>query len=229
VAALYAKHVVAHCKGDLIDLGCGKVPLYGTYRNHVTTVTCTDWQNSLHESIHIDVVCDLRRPLPFKNSSFDTAIMSDVLEHLPHPDVMWIELSRVMRPGGKVLLSVPFFYWLHEGPHDYYRYTEWALRHFAASSDFDVLVLEPIGGSPEVVADILAKHLQHVPWLGGALACAIQATTARFTDTAVGQIVSRRTAAVFPYGYFLVAARRMGELPAAHGQSGAPTDRRAVG
>jgi hypothetical protein len=75
-------------------------------------------------------------------------------------------------------------------------------------SGFEVLLLKPVGGTPEVLADIMAKHLQFVPWIGPSLAAALQAMTAVFLRTGVGKRASVKTAATFPLGYFLVAERR---------------------
>ena len=60
-------------------------------------------------------------------------------------------LARVLRPGGKLLLCVPFFYWIHEEPHDYYRYTEFALARFCELSELKIICLEAYGGLPEVL------------------------------------------------------------------------------
>ena len=56
-------------------------------------------------------------------------------------------------------MNVPFYYWLHERPHDYYRYTEYALRRFAETAGFNFLLIKTLGGVPEIIADILAKNL----------------------------------------------------------------------
>ncbi|MFN2513420.1 MAG: class I SAM-dependent methyltransferase [Pyrinomonadaceae bacterium] len=45
--------------------------------------------------------------LPFADSSFDVVIASEVVEHLPHPERVFEELSRVLTPGGVLLLTVP--------------------------------------------------------------------------------------------------------------------------
>ena len=124
VASCYHEYVKSHCRGRLLDLGCGKVPFYALYREYVSETVCVDWSNSLHESDHLDAECDLTQDLPFADASFDSILLSDVLEHIPTPERLWREMARLLKPGGKVLLNVPFFYWLHEEPYDYYRYTK---------------------------------------------------------------------------------------------------------
>ena len=207
VAAAYAERLPRHAAGRLIDLGCGKVPLYGTYRDHVDSVTCVDWGDSYHESPHLDHELDLSRPLPFADRSFDTIVLSDVLEHIPEPAPLWGEMARILEPGGRLLMNVPFFYWIHEKPHDYYRYTEFALRRFASGAGFEILELEPIGGAPEILADIHGKHLQSLPVVGFPLARLIQGFTGWFVRQGPGRRLSRRTAVRFPFGYVMVAQK----------------------
>jgi len=207
-AALYAEFIPAHCRGRLLDLGCGFVPLYGTYAPHVTESVCVDWPNTIHKSPNLDVACDLSSKLPFVDACFDTLILSDVLEHVPDPSLLWSEMSRVVRGQGKLLLNVPFLYRIHEAPHDYYRYTEFALRRFAERSGFDVLLLQAIGGVREVLGDLIAKRLERRPLLGKPLAIAVQAACFRIGNTKVGARKTAKTGRVYPLAYFMVAKRR---------------------
>lgn len=207
IAAFYDKAIATHARGKLIDLGCGKAPLFIKYRDFVSDVTCVDWGNTIHKNENLDFQCDLSRELPFKDESYDTVILSDVLEHLPEPDLLWGELARIMKPGAHVLINTPYFYPLHEMPYDFYRYSCYALRRFAERHGFEVLELEALGGSPEVLADILGKHMQFVPLLGPPLAILIQALTLAVVRTPLGQRISRKSSERFPLAYGLVARK----------------------
>jgi len=207
VARLYDEHIKTHCSGRLVDLGCGNVPFYEAYKNDVEENICVDWPNTLHANPYLDCECDLTQPLPFRDGEFDTIVLSDVLEHIPVPEQFWREMSRILSPGGKLLMNVPFYYWLHEQPHDYYRYTEHALRRFAERAGFKVLVLETLGGTPEVLADILAKNFLVVPVAGGPLAMFVQALARLFGSSRFGKWVSKESGKRFPLGYFMVAEK----------------------
>jgi SAM-dependent methyltransferase len=130
----------------LLDFGCGLVPLYDAYRGFVSSIVCLDWENSPHSNPYLDATQDLSGVINLESESFDTILVSDVFEHLPDPALTWTELNRLLRPGGKIILNVPFFYGLHESPHDYYRFTEYALRLLAERAGFAVVELESIGG-----------------------------------------------------------------------------------
>jgi SAM-dependent methyltransferase len=208
VARLYDLHAREHCRGMLLDLGCGKVPFYHAYKDLVANNICVDWPATMHGIKFLDCGCDISRPLPFADQQFDTVILSDVLEHIPEPVNLCCEISRVLRKGGKCLINVPFYYWLHEEPHDYYRYTEYALRRFADRAGFKILVLESIGGAPEIIADLLAKNVVAVPLVGRACASMIQRATQFLVYTRVGRYLSQRTKKKFPLGYFMIVEKR---------------------
>jgi SAM-dependent methyltransferase len=208
VAAQYDAALREHCRGDVLDLGCGAAPLYGHYRRFARSVTCVDWPGSAHDTRHADVLCDLDAPLPLPGDSFDTVILSDVLEHLYDPRQVISEIRRLLRPGGKLLMSAPFMYGLHERPHDYYRYTRHTLERMARDAGFEVLVLRELGGGPEVVADVTAKLLSRVRVLGPSLASLVQRSCRWWSRTRLGARASAATAGQFPLEYFLVAQRR---------------------
>jgi len=206
-ASFYHIYLKEHCKGKLIDLGCGKAPLYSSYIDLVDSAICVDWPNTSHSKDYLDVECDLTQDLPFQAEEFDTIILSDVLEHLPEPKHLWHEMYRILRPQGKALINVPFLYWIHESPYDYYRYTEFGLRHLAESSGFKVLSLEATGGILEVLTDLSAKFLQFRPLIGKPLASFLQSAVAQLLKTRFGKTLSQRTGRGFPLGYFMVVEK----------------------
>jgi SAM-dependent methyltransferase len=206
-ARYYDQYIKKYAEGRLLDLGCGQIPLYIAYREHVQENICVDWENSLHRNEHLDFEGDLSKKLPFKDSEFHTIILSDVLEHLPEPGLLWNEMNRLLAPGGRIMMNVPFYYWIHEQPHDYYRYTEYALRRYAEISNFIVLDLEPIGGAPEILADIIAKLSIRIPFIGEYIAMFVQWFTLLFGRFQLGKNLSNATKHKFPLGYFMVVEK----------------------
>lgn len=207
LASFYESRLKQFARGRLLDLGCGHVPLYEAYKDLVTEITCVDWANTLHRNSYVDLECDLTGPIPLPDNSFDTVILSDVLEHVPEPELLIKEVGRLLAPSGNALISVPFFYWLHEDPHDYYRYTKFALSRFVELSGLKVIELTPIGGVPEIIADIFAKNVIRLPAIGAPLAELYQRLTKLIVRTKLGARVSRSTAHSFPLEYFLIAQK----------------------
>ncbi len=206
VARSYDANLCQHARGRLVDLGCGTVPLYGAYADLVTEVMCVDIGGTSHAR-HLDVESDLNEPLPFADRSFDTIILSDVLEHIARPELLWVEMARILAPGGELLMNVPFYYWIHAGPYDFYRYTEFALRRFVDSAQLELVQLDVIGGAPEALADIVAKNFAPVPVLGHPVSVAVQWFAEAVAGTRLGGKISRVTGATFPFGYFLIARK----------------------
>jgi len=211
VASYYQPALKKHAKGILLDLGCGKVPLYQAYQPFIEENICVDWTKSLHDSDHLDLECDLNEPLPFHNRYFDTVVLSDVLEHLYQPDALVLEIHRILKPGGHLIMNVPFLYWIHEGPHDYYRFTEFALKKYIEHSGLTLVQLEPIGGAFEVVADIFSKMATRIPFFKSTLVTLIQFFSSIFYQSRLGRTIKNSTAPIFPYGYFLVAKKPEGD------------------
>jgi len=203
VAAQYQAHLPTHARGRLLDLGCGKAPLYGAYAPHVSEVTCVDWA----PGDYIDLHCDLSRPLPFEAGRFDTIVLSDVLEHIPEPALLWGEMARVLAPGGKIIMNVPFYYSVHAHPHDYYRYTNFAIERFASLNGLKLVQLQAVGGINEIFADLLAKALSKLPLLGPPLATGLQTLARAFVRTGPGARIARVSSRHFPLGYFMIAQR----------------------
>ncbi|MEZ4791842.1 MAG: class I SAM-dependent methyltransferase [Flavobacteriales bacterium] len=204
VGRFYQRALPQHARGRLVDLGCGHVPLFATYKDHVESVTCVDWGNSLHQNPYLDKEQDLNQPIAFPDASFDTIVLSDVLEHIRRPEELIREMYRILAPGGRVIMNVPYYYGLHEQPFDYYRYTQYALRAMTEDAGFKVEELESIGGVPEIMTDLFSKTVRGVPVVGRPLARFAQAFTGWFVRGGLGAKLSRRTANDFPFGYALV-------------------------
>ncbi|HVR19555.1 MAG TPA: class I SAM-dependent methyltransferase [Polyangiaceae bacterium] len=205
VAEAYDRALRLHAHGRLVDLGCGTVPLYEAYRPFVSSITCVDWGESRHGARYRDFDCDLNEPLPFADASFDTAILSDVLEHVHAPAELLREIRRILAPGGRLLLNVPFLYWLHEQPYDYFRYTEHALRMLVERAGLLVVELQGLGGAPHVLADVAGKHLQLLPGVGAPVVRTFQRAVFAATRLEPVQRALAPSRQRFPLCYFLVA------------------------
>lgn len=208
VAAFYQRAIPEYARGDLLDLGCGTVPLYGLYSRYVDSATCSDWEYAQSSNPHIDMFVDLNDiPLPIESSSFDTVLLSDVLEHVMSPWELIEEVARILRPGGTLLLNVPFYYLIHSSPYDFHRFTEFALRAMCERAHLDVIELSPTGGAPEVLADVTGKVLANQPGVGRALSTAFVWMAGPWVRGWLGRYLSRSTSSSFPIAYALVARK----------------------
>ncbi len=125
-------------EGRLLDVGCGSKP----YREWF--VRCPEYvgldidrEDSRRRGC-ADVFYDGSR-LPFRDHSFDVVLTTQVLEHVFTPEEFLREIARVLRPGGRLILTVPFAWDEHEQPFDFARYTSFGLRALLERNGFRVL------------------------------------------------------------------------------------------
>lgn len=202
-AKFYYRTIRDHARGRLIDLGCGKVPLYGMYKDLAEEVVCVDWPNSMHASTHTDVFADLNLPLDLEENGFDTAIASDVIEHLHTPSALFSSAARLLRPEGKLIIGVPFLYCIHEMPYDFHRYTRYALEKMTREAGLTVISLAAAGGGPEVLSDIMTKSVGS----NNAIAGMVYGVTRSLLAAPLVKRLSAATRETMPMGYFLVAQK----------------------
>lgn len=135
---LAAREVAARARGHVVDVGCADSALRERLDGSVQYVGL-DYPGTATALYRTRpaVFGDAQR-LPFRDASFDCLIVLDVLEHLPQPQASLTEAARVLRPGGSVLLHVPFAYPLHDRPYDFWRLTRHGLETLANAAALDV-------------------------------------------------------------------------------------------
>ncbi|AMO23124.1 hypothetical protein GCM10027034_44250 [Ramlibacter solisilvae] len=134
-----------HLAGLVLDLGCGTRPFEADILAHASRYLGVDWGNTLHGS-HADIVADLNQSLPLDDESADHVVSFEVMEHLAEPRMMLAEAFRILRRGGQLTLSVPFQWWVHEEPWDYYRYTRHGLEYLLKRAGFTDIRVAPSTG-----------------------------------------------------------------------------------
>lgn len=131
--------------GRLLDVGAGSRPYFPVYSDHFSLAYSVDVPHSPHDVTSVDVTASILQ-LPFRDESFDCVLVTEVLEHVPDPVKALGECRRVLKANGKLFLTTPFFIPLHEIPHDYFRYTPFALRHMGEQAGLRVESISSKGG-----------------------------------------------------------------------------------
>jgi len=96
--------------------------------------------------------------VPIENSTFENAILIEVLEHMPKPENTLKELSRLLKKDANLLITVPFLWTLHDVPNDEYRYTPFSLKRMLESNDFEIVNMESFNGWHGSMASMLALY-----------------------------------------------------------------------
>ena len=92
IAEAYEKVIPQHTQGLLLDLGCGKVPLYEMYKNYVSDNICVDWENTLHKSPYLDYEFDLNQGIPLASEQFETLALILVTDILIKRKIIFLKL-----------------------------------------------------------------------------------------------------------------------------------------
>lgn len=135
----------SYFKGVLYDLGCGEAPYRGFFLKYAKQYIGVDWAGSCHDT-KADITADLNKPLPIEAEVADTVVSLSVLEHLCEPQTMLNEAYRILRPGGGIVLQVPWQWWIHEAPYDFFRYTPYGLIYMFEKAGFIDIKVEPQSG-----------------------------------------------------------------------------------
>jgi SAM-dependent methyltransferase len=137
-----------YAQGCLLDLGCGNAPYRPWFEPRTTRYVTADYPPV---AAGVQVACN-SESIPFASQTFDTLLCTQVLEHLPHPWLAAGEMARVLKPGGRLILSCPQYWCLHEIPHDYFRFTPYGLRVLFPERDWEWLEHRQQGSTWAVIA-----------------------------------------------------------------------------
>ncbi|MGC5333192.1 class I SAM-dependent methyltransferase [Micromonospora sp. DT62] len=173
----------------ILDAGCGSGPLSAALRERGAIVTGFDSSRAMVELARRRLggdatllVADLGEPLPFADAAFDDVVASLVLHYLEDWTAPLAELRRVLRPGGRLILSVnhPMVYTAVNPGADYFALARWSEEYTfdghtaeltywhrplhamtAAFTDagFRLSVVSEPPMSPETPREILPPHL----------------------------------------------------------------------
>ncbi|MEE2939986.1 MAG: methyltransferase domain-containing protein [Planctomycetota bacterium] len=156
--------------GVLLDVGSSETPYRDIFEEHVRHYVGMEYPPAVLDkqpdmwdllyNVHhlLNLLGDGRR-MPIRTDSVDTVLCTEVLEHVPDPMPMVHEMARVLKPGGKLLVTVPFVQPLHELPSDFHRFTPPALQHYAEEAGLVVESIEPRGNFASACGAMLSQWI----------------------------------------------------------------------
>lgn len=151
------KKYAPELKGRLMDFGCGSKPYRSLF--NVDEYIGVDYENPGHSHTNesIDVFYN-GETIPFSNEYFDSILCSEVIEHVFNLQDILKELNRVLKPKGKILLTCPFVWTEHEIPHDFARYTRFALKEMLEKNGFEIIAFSKSGSFFSAIFQLIAMY-----------------------------------------------------------------------
>ena len=165
------EEIKVHMKGRVLEIGNGRKNRRGRFRPPLENVDAwiyLDLENDRRPHLQSDV-----EQLPLGNAIFDTVVCLEVLEYVTRPKEALLEMKRVLKSTGNIILSAPFMH-RTDSPHDYWRFSEHGLRHMLREIGFSIVWLRAQGNALAVAVNIIKYVIYSQPskWYRQCLACA---------------------------------------------------------
>jgi SAM-dependent methyltransferase len=145
--------------GHVLDVGSGDKPYQQLFKYKKYVGLDTEKSGHDHKEETIDVLYDGKN-FPFKEASFDSILSFEVLEHVEDLDLMISEMARVLKKNGKLLITTPFIWNLHEEPYDFRRLTPYGLINIFEKNNFKIKKIEKISNDYSIIFQIMQLYLQ---------------------------------------------------------------------
>ena len=159
---LQMKMIAPMVQGRLLDVGCGSMPYKNLFSLSQDNYLGLEFDSPESRSAgYADYFYD-GSTFPFSDQSFDGIICNQVFEHVFNPEEFLKEILRVMKPGGRLIISVPFAWDEHLQPWDFARYTSFGLNSLLDRSGFKVLVSQKLNDDIGAIFQIFNLYLHKI-------------------------------------------------------------------
>jgi SAM-dependent methyltransferase len=143
--------LLPECKGDFLDVGCGAQPFRPLLPKAVRYTGIDRVEARDHFGYEVpDTLYYAGDLWPVADGSMDVVLATETLEHVPDTAQFLGEAFRCLRPGGTLLLTVPFAARWHFIPHDYWRFTPAGLARVLGAAGFQNIAVYARGNEGTV-------------------------------------------------------------------------------
>ena len=148
----------------VLDVGAGSCP-YRELFSHCVYKTQDFSQLNPDQLRHgnygqINYVCDASH-IPVPDGTFDVVLCTEMLEHVPEPGRVITEFARILKSGGKLILTAPLGSGIHQEPYHYYGgYTPYWYEKFLPENGFTGISIQANAGSFRFFSQEALRFLQ---------------------------------------------------------------------
>lgn len=143
-------------RGVLLDFGCGGQPYRRVFEPFINRYIGADVAAA--SGVALDVALTPGAPVPLPDASVDTILSTQVLEHVFDFQAYLDDCVRMLRPRGRLIISVPMHWRHHEVPCDYWRFTKFGLIKSLEQAGFSILDLRACGGVYALLGQVFLDH-----------------------------------------------------------------------
>lgn len=187
----------------VLEIGSSHKPLRGLF----PTLVASDLRHQSGLDLQFDA-----HALPFADQAFPMIVAIEVLEHCKDPQRVIDEIFRVLKPGGRMILTTRFLFPIHDAPHDYFRFTRYGLLHLCRH--FSVVQTQEEVTTPATMAVLLQRLAYQCDWkmpltkISLLLAARLVPRNAPLLAAEYGDInKSQRETGIMTSGYYVIATR----------------------
>ena len=146
--------------GKVLNAGCGDRDMTEYLKSQsADAVENCDFKSDIPGAI----ICDLES-IPKQDSTYDSVLCNAVLEHVQNHRKVLAELKRVLKPGGYLVVSIPFLQPYHPNPGDYRRYTYNGMFELGKNNGFEVIEVLPVHSIAQALGWTLWVTLEEKRW-----------------------------------------------------------------
>lgn len=158
------KAIEQYATGKVLDIGCGNKPYEDFFKGKVTDYIGCDIEQADLEKV--DVICDATN-IPLPSNEFDTVFSTQVIEHIADHQQVLREAYRLLKPGGRIIVSGPLYWPPHDVPHDFFRFTKYGFSYILNKAGFTIETIIENGGSwatsgQSLVHSMMSSKSKHV-------------------------------------------------------------------
>ncbi|MDE2041031.1 MAG: methyltransferase domain-containing protein [Patescibacteria group bacterium] len=198
--ALYKEIAKLELSGKAIDLGGSTKSGY----HELIRGNCVIDTANIDRSTGASLSFDLEHLFPIGNDTYDAALAVNVLEHIYDYRHVLEETFRIVKPGGRIAIGVPFIIQYHPSPQDYWRYSQEALRKVLFQAGWTNIEITPLGRGPCTASVQLMSGVMNIAPLRAFLTA-----WARVADAFLQMLAKRSLREMYPLGYFVIATKSL--------------------
>lgn len=140
--------------GKVLDAGGGNGQRYRDLAQPSSEYLVLD----INEAVKPDFVGSVES-VPVNDNYFDSIICTQVLGDLLYPGNVIKEFKRILKLGGRIIITEGFMNEIHGEPNDFWRFTRYSLRSLLEDYGFSVKDVEVVGGFFSVITQMSIRLL----------------------------------------------------------------------